>query len=237
MAYAIGHISVYHLSPTRAVGLWAGERLPPEDVVPYLIAQIVRPVIRAAILNLIASIKAGFDPTPGFAANGYAQHSPGGYSLVAALVYEVAMTIMFLVVILGATDERAPPGMTPLAIGLCLTLVYLIRIPVRSTSVHPARSTSSVLLAASGALEQLWLFWLAPIVGAIVAGVAYRAMFAAGKPAADLTDMACPGHGRQASSVFSTATVASSCARGDHRNSQPGFKDVIRRGSSTVRFT
>ena len=183
MAYAIGHISGCHLNPAVTVGLWAGGRFPAADVLPYIIAQIVGAVIGAVILYLIASGKAGFDPTAGFAANGYAQHSPGGYSLVAALICEVAMTFMFLTVILGATDERAPVGMAPLAIGLCLTLIHLISIPVTNTSVNPARSTGPALFAGAWALEQLWLFWLAPIAGAIISGFAYRSLFASAQPA------------------------------------------------------
>jgi aquaporin Z len=182
MAYAIGHISGCHLNPAVTFGLWAGGRFPAIDVVPYIVAQVVGAVIGAAILYLIASGKTGFDPASGFAANGYAQHSPGGYSLVAAVICEVVMTFMFLAVILGATDERAPAGTAPLAIGLCLTLIHLISIPVTNTSVNPARSTAPALFAGAWALEQLWLFWLAPIAGAIIAGVVYRGLFGAVKP-------------------------------------------------------
>ena len=182
MAYAVGHISGGHLNPAVTLGLWAGGRFPARDVVPYIVAQIVGAVCGAAILYLIASGRAGFDVHAGFASNGFGEHSPGGYSLLAALVCEVVMTFMFLAVILGVTDARAPAGMAPLAIGLCLTLIHLISIPVTNTSVNPARSTGPALFAGDWAIGQLWLFWLAPFAGAILAGIAYRAVFVAAKP-------------------------------------------------------
>ena len=178
MAYAIGHISGCHLNPAVTVGLWAGGRFPAVDVIPYILAQVIGALIGAAVLYLIASGKAGFDLAGGFASNGYGQHSPGGYSLLSAMVCEVVMTFMFLAVILGATDQRAPAGMAPLAIGLCLTLIHLISIPVTNTSVNPARSTGPALFVGDWAVAQLWLFWVAPLVGAAIAGIAYRAMFA-----------------------------------------------------------
>jgi aquaporin Z len=183
MAYAIGHISGCHLNPAVTVGLWAGGRFPSVDVVPYIVAQVVGAAIGAGILYIIASGKAGFDVSAGFAANGYGAHSPGGYPLMSAFVSEVVMTFMFLAVILGATDPRAPAGMAPLAIGLCLTLIHLISIPVTNTSVNPARSTGPALFVGAWALQQLWLFWLAPLAGAIIAGVAYRGFFTAAQPA------------------------------------------------------
>jgi aquaporin Z len=182
MAYAIGHISGCHLNPAVTVGLWMGGRFPTGDVIPYVLVQIVGAAIGAAVLLLIASGKAGFELSGGFASNGYGQHSPGGYSLFSALVCEVVMTAMFLAVILGATDERAPAGMAPLAIGLCLTLIHLISIPVTNTSVNPARSTGPALFVGGWALGQLWLFWIAPLVGASLAGIAYRVLFGPAKP-------------------------------------------------------
>jgi aquaporin Z len=184
MAYAIGHISGCHLNPAVTVGLWAGGRFPAGEVVPYIIVQVLGAVIGAAILYAIASGKVGFDVHAGFASNGYGEHSPGGYSLGAAAVCEVVMTFMFLAVILGATDPRAPAALAPVAIGLCLTLIHLISIPVTNTSVNPARSTGPALFAGGIALEQLWLFWLAPLVGAILSGIVYRALFAGAKTAA-----------------------------------------------------
>lgn len=174
MAYAIGHISGCHLNPAVSVGLWAGGRFPAAELGPYIIAQVVGGLAGAAILYVIASGQAGFDVTAGFASNGYGEHSPGGYSMTAALVTEIVMTFMFLVIILGATDKRAPPGFAPLAIGLGLTLIHLISIPVTNTSVNPARSTGVAIFQGDWAVSQLWLFWLAPIVGAILAGVVYR---------------------------------------------------------------
>jgi len=174
MAYAIGHISGCHLNPAVSVGLWAGGRFPANELPPYVIAQVLGGVIGAAVLYLIASGKEGFDLAAGFASNGYGAHSPGGYSMLAALVTEVVMTMMFILVILGATDKRAPAALAPVAIGLCLTLIHLISIPVTNTSVNPARSTGVALFVGDWAVEQLWLFWLAPIVGALIGAVIYR---------------------------------------------------------------
>ena len=174
MAYAIGHISGCHLNPAVSIGLWAGGRFPASQLPPYIVAQVVGALAAGGVLYLIASGKAGFDVSAGFASNGYGAHSPGGYSMVAALITEVVMTMMFLVVILGATDKRAPAGMAPLAIGLCLTLIHLISIPVTNTSVNPARSTGVALYAGGWAIEQLWLFWAAPIVGAVLGALVYR---------------------------------------------------------------
>ena len=174
MAFAIGHISGCHLNPAISVGLWAGGRFPGSDVLPYIIAQVVGGVIAGGVLFIIASGQAGFDVSAGFASNGYGEHSPGGYTLLAALVCEVVMTMMFLLVIMGATDERAPKGLAPVAIGLCLTLIHLISIPVTNTSVNPARSTGVALYAGEWAISQLWLFWVAPIIGAVLGGIVYR---------------------------------------------------------------
>jgi aquaporin Z len=174
MAFAIGHISGCHLNPAVSFGLWCGGRFSSSELVPYIAAQVAGGIAGAAILYIIASGQAGFDVTAGFASNGYAEHSPGGYSLVAALVTEVVMTFMFLLIILGATDKRAPQGFAPIAIGLGLTLIHLISIPVTNTSVNPARSTGVAIFQGDWALSQLWLFWLAPIVGAILAGFVYR---------------------------------------------------------------
>lgn len=176
MAYAIGHISGCHLNPAVSVGLWAGGRFPARDLLPYIVAQVAGGLVAGGVLYLIASGKAGFDVSAGFASNGYGEHSPGGYSLSAAAITEVVMTMMFLVVILGATDERAPKGMAPLAIGLCLTLIHLISIPVTNTSVNPARSTGVALFVGDWAVAQLWLFWLAPIVGGVLGAVVYKAI-------------------------------------------------------------
>lgn len=174
MAFAIGHISGCHLNPAVSVGLWAGGRFPAKDLPPYIVAQVLGGVAAGGILYIIASGTAGFDLTAGFASNGYGVHSPGGYSLSAALVTEVVMTMMFLLVILGATDERAPKGFAPIAIGLCLTLIHLISIPVTNTSVNPARSTGVAVFVGDWAISQLWLFWVAPILGAILGAVIYR---------------------------------------------------------------
>lgn len=174
MAYAIGHISGCHLNPAVSIGLWAGGRFPAKELLPYIISQVLGGLAAGAVLYLIASGKAGFDVSAGFAANGYAEHSPGQYSMLAALVCEVVMTLMFLVVILGSTDKRAPQGMAPLAIGLCLTLIHLISIPVTNTSVNPARSTGVALFVGDWAVMQLWLFWLAPIVGAVLGAGVYK---------------------------------------------------------------
>jgi aquaporin Z len=174
MAYAIGHISGCHLNPAVSIGLWAGGRFPANQLLPYIIAQVVGGLIAGGVLFLIASGKEGFDVMAGFASNGYGEHSPGGYSMMAALISEVVMTMMFLLVILGSTDKRAPAGMAPIAIGLCLTLIHLISIPVTNTSVNPARSTAVAMYVGDWAVSQLWLFWVAPIVGALLGAAAYR---------------------------------------------------------------
>ena len=176
MAYAIGHISGCHLNPAVSVGLVVGKRFPASELGAYVVAQVVGAIAAAAVLYVIASGKPGFDLAAGFASNGYAAHSPGGYSLVACLVSEVVLTFMFLMIILGATDRRAPQGFAPIAIGLGLTLIHLIGIPVTNLSVNPARSTGPALFVGGWAIEQLWLFWLAPIVGAAIAGVVYPAI-------------------------------------------------------------
>jgi len=174
MAYAVGHISGGHFNPAVTLGLWAGGRFAAKDILPYWIAQVVGGIAAAAVLYLIASGKADFSLAGGFASNGYAEHSPGGYSLVAALVCEVVMTFFFLLVILGSTDSRAPAGFAPLAIGLALTLIHLISIPVTNTSVNPARSTGPALFVGDWATAQLWLFWVAPLAGAVIGGFVYR---------------------------------------------------------------
>jgi len=171
MAYAIGHISGCHLNPAVTIGLATAGRFSMKEVPGYIVAQVVGACIAAGVLYVIASGAAGFDLSGGFAANGYGDHSPGGYSMTAALVAEVVFTMMFLFVILGATSDKAPAGFAPLAIGLCLTLVHLVTIPVTNTSVNPARSTSQALFVGDWAVSQLWLFWVAPIVGAILAGL------------------------------------------------------------------
>jgi len=174
MAFAIGHISGCHLNPAVSVGLWLGGRFSATELGPYIVAQVLGGIAGAAVLYLIASGKAGFDLTAGFASNGYGEHSPGGYGLVAALTTEIIMTFMFLMIILGATDRRAPSGFAPIAIGLGLTLIHLISIPVTNTSVNPARSTAVAVFVGDWAVSQLWLFWVAPIVGAALAGLTYR---------------------------------------------------------------
>jgi aquaporin Z len=174
MAFAIGHISGCHLNPAVSIGLWAGGRFPAKELLPYIAAQVLGGLLAGGVLFMIASGKAGFDVTAGFASNGYGAHSPDGYSMQAALLCEVVMTMMFLLVILGATDKRAPQGFAPIAIGLCLTLIHLISIPVTNTSVNPARSTGVALFAGGWAVGQLWLFWVAPIVGALIGAVIYR---------------------------------------------------------------
>ena len=181
MAYAIGHISGCHLNPAVSIGLWAGGRFPARQLLPYIVAQVLGAIAAGAVLYLIASGKAGFDLSGGFASNGYGEHSPGGYNLQAALLTEVVMTMMFLIVIMGATDERAPAGFAPIAIGLCLTLIHLISIPVTNTSVNPARSTGVALFVGDWATAQLWLFWIAPIVGGVLGAAVYR--FIGGKDA------------------------------------------------------
>ncbi len=174
MAYAIGHISGCHLNPAVSIGLWAGGRFPTSQLLPYIISQVLGALAAGGVLYLVASGKAGFDLAGGFASNGFGDHSPGGYSLMAALITEVVMTMFFLIVILGSTDKRAPQGMAPIAIGLCLTLIHLISIPVTNTSVNPARSTGVALYVGGWAVEQLWLFWLAPIVGALLGAAIYK---------------------------------------------------------------
>jgi aquaporin Z len=174
MAFAIGHISGCHLNPAVSIGLWAGGRFPAKELLPYIVAQVLGGIAAGGILYLIATGKAGFDVSAGFASNGYGEHSPGGYSLRAALISEVVMTMMFLIVILGATDKRAPQGFAPIAIGLCLTLIHLISIPVTNTSVNPARSTGVAVFVGDWATAQLWLFWVAPIIGAVLGAVIYR---------------------------------------------------------------
>jgi aquaporin Z len=175
MAYAIGHISGCHLNPAVTVGLWSGGRFPAAEILPYVVAQLGGAILGSAVLYLIASGASGFDLAAGFASNGYAEHSPGGYSLGSAFVCEVVLTFMFLMIILGATDDRAPAGFAPLAIGLGLTMIHLISIPVTNTSVNPARSTGPALFVRGWALAQLWMFWIAPLLGAAIAGFAYRA--------------------------------------------------------------
>jgi aquaporin Z len=174
MAFAIGHISGCHINPAVSIGLWAGGRFSSKELVPYIVVQVLGGLCAGAVLYFIASGKAGFDVSAGFASNGYGAHSPGGYSLGAAFVTEVVMTFMFLLVIHGATDKRAPQGFAPIAIGLCLTLIHLISIPVTNTSVNPARSTGVALFVGGWAVQQLWLFWIAPIIGGVLGGLAYR---------------------------------------------------------------
>ena len=174
MAFAIGHISGCHLNPAVSFGLWAGGRFPAKELLPYIVAQVAGAIVAGGVLFVIASGQAGFDVSAGFASNGYGAHSPGGYSLTAALVTEVVMTMVFLVIILGATDKRAPQGFAPIAIGLGLTLIHLISIPVTNTSVNPARSTGVAVFAGGWAVAQLWLFWVAPIVGGLLGAAVYR---------------------------------------------------------------
>lgn len=174
MAFAIGHISGCHINPAVSVGLWAGGRFPAKDLLPYIVAQVAGAVAAGAVLYVIASGKAGFALSAGFASNGYGAHSPGGYGLLSALVTEIVMTAGFLFVILGATDKRAPQGLAPIAIGLCLTLIHLVSIPVTNTSVNPARSTGVAVFVGGWAIGQLWLFWVAPIVGGVLGAAAYR---------------------------------------------------------------
>ena len=174
MAFAIGHISGCHLNPAVSFGLWAGGRFPASELLPYIIAQVAGGIVGAGVLYAIASGQEGFSLAAGFASNGFGEHSPGGYSMMSVLICEIVMTLFFLLVILGATDERAPKGFAPIAIGLCLTLIHLISIPVSNTSVNPARSTGPALFVGDWAVSQLWIFWVAPILGAILAGVIYR---------------------------------------------------------------
>jgi aquaporin Z len=182
MAYAIGHVSGCHLNPAVSVGLVVGKRFTASDLLPYVIAQVVGGIAGAAVLYVIASGKAGFDLAGGFASNGYDAHSPGGYSMVACLVAEIVLTFMFLMIILGATDRRAPAGFAGIAIGLGLTLIHLIGIPVTNLSVNPARSTGPAVFVGGWALGQLWLFWVAPIVGAAIAGIIYPAVAGEAEP-------------------------------------------------------
>ena len=174
MAFAIGHISGCHINPAVSIGLWVGGRFPANQLLPYIVAQVLGGIVAGGVLYLIASGQAGFDVSAGFAANGYGEHSPGGYSLTSALITEIVMTMMFILIILGATDKRAPKGFAPIAIGFCLTLIHLISIPVTNTSVNPARSTGVAFYTDAWAVDQLWLFWLAPIVGAILGAVIYN---------------------------------------------------------------
>jgi len=175
MVYAVGHISGGHFNPAVSLGLWSGGRFASREILPYIVAQVLGALAGAGVLYVIATGQPGFDVVQsGFAANGYAEHSPGGYSVAAAFVAEVVLTFAFLIVILGATDRRAPAGFAPLAIGLCLTLIHLVSIPVTNTSVNPARSTAPALFVGGWALDQLWLFWVAPFLGALAAGPVYR---------------------------------------------------------------
>ena len=184
MAYTIGHLSGCHLNPAVSFGLWIGKRFPASDLVPYVIAQVLGSIAGSAVLYLIASGKEGFSTAAGFAANGYGVHSPGGYSLVAGFMAEVVLTFFFLTIILGATDKRAPQGLAPIAIGVGLTLIHLIGIPVTGVSVNPARSTGPALFVGGWALAQLWLFWVAPLLGGAIAGVCYGALAKEPQPAA-----------------------------------------------------
>ena len=178
MAYAIGHVSGCHLNPAVSIGLVAGGRFPAGELLPYIIAQVAGAIVAAFVLSVIAGGKPGFDlVASGFAANGYAEHSPGNYTLASAFVLEVVATFMFLIIILGATDKRAPAGFAPIAIGLGLTLVHLFSVPVTNASVNPARSTGPALFVGGWAISQLWLFWVAPILGAVIAGISYRSLF------------------------------------------------------------
>ena len=174
MAFAIGHISGCHLNPAVSIGLWAGGRFSAKELLPYILAQVLGGIAAGGVLYLIANGKAGFDLSAGFASNGFGEHSPGGYSLQSSFITEVVMTMMFLLVILGATDKRAPQGFAPIAIGLCLTLIHLISIPVTNTSVNPARSTGVAIFVGGWAISQLWLFWVAPVIGGILGAGIYR---------------------------------------------------------------
>jgi aquaporin Z len=174
MAFAIGHISGCHLNPAISIGLWVGGRFPAKQVLPYIISQVLGGLLAGLVLYLIASGKAGFDVSGGFASNGYGEHSPGKFSMMSCFLCEIVMTMMFLIVIMGATDKRAPAGFAPIAIGLCLTLIHLISIPVTNTSVNPARSTAVALFVGDWAVSQLWMFWVAPICGAALGAIVYR---------------------------------------------------------------
>lgn len=177
MAFAIGHISGCHLNPAVSIGLFAGKRIPASDLLPYIIAQVLGGICAAGVLFVIASGKAGFSLSGGFASNGYGEHSPGGYSLLACFVAEVVLTMFFLLIIMGSTDKRAPQGFAPIAIGFGLTLIHLIGIPVTNLSVNPARSTGPAIFVGGWAVGQLWLFWVAPIIGAAIGGIVYSALF------------------------------------------------------------
>jgi aquaporin Z len=198
MAYAIGHISGCHLNPAVSVGLWAGGRFPASKLAPYIVAQVLGAIVAGGVLYVIASGAPGFDVSKGFASNGYGVHSPGGYSLLAALVSEVVMTMFFLLIILGATDKRAPAGFAPIAIGFALTLIHLISIPVTNTSVNPARSTGVALFVGGWAISQLWLFWVAPIMGALLGATTYH--FIASEEAEDVRPVVAP-------EVFGSAAI------------------------------
>ncbi len=174
MGYAIGHISGCHINPAVSVGMWLAGRFPAKDVLPYIISQLLGAIVAGGLLYLIASGRAGFDAAAGFASNGYAEHSPGGYSMQSALIMEIIMTMVFVFVILGASDKRAPKGFLPIAMGLCLTLIHLASIPISNTSVNPARSTATAIFEGGWALSQLWLFWVAPVVGGALAAYVYR---------------------------------------------------------------
>ncbi|MBH3427672.1 MAG: aquaporin Z [Pseudomonas sp.] len=176
MAFAIGHISGCHLNPAVSLGLVVGGRFPAKELIPYVVAQVIGAIIAAGVIYFIASGKAGFELSSGLASNGYAEHSPAGYSLAAGFASEVVMTAMFILIIMGATDSRAPAGFAPIAIGLALTLIHLISIPVTNTSVNPARSTGPALFVGGWALQQLWLFWVAPLIGAVIGGALYRGL-------------------------------------------------------------
>ena len=186
-AYALGPISGGHFNPAVSIGLWAGGRFPAKDVLPYIVAQVGGAIVGAGVLYLIASGKADFSLAGGFASNGYAEHSPGQYSMAAAVITELVMTFMFLIVILGTTHQRAPVGFAGLAIGLALTLIHLISIPITNTSVNPARSTGPAIFVGGWALQQLWLFWVAPAVGAVVAGITYKTLFDGERPKLPIT--------------------------------------------------
>jgi aquaporin Z len=193
MAFAIGHISGCHLNPAVSVGLVVGKRFPASDLLPYVAAQVLGGLAGAGVLFVIASGKAGFDLAGGFASNGYAEHSPGQYTMMACLVAEIVLTFMFLTIILGATDKRAPQGFAPIAIGLGLTLIHLIGIPVTNLSVNPARSTATAVFAGGWAIQQLWLFWLAPVIGGAIAGIVYPAIAGEQAPAPALARAAAAG--------------------------------------------
>jgi len=173
MVFAIGHISGAHLNPAVSVGLWIGKRFPSKDVLPYIIVQVLGGILAGGVLYIIANGQAGFSLADGFASNGYAEHSPGGYSLLSGAVTEIVLTMMFVLVIMGATDKRAPQGFAPIAIGLALTLIHLISIPVTNTSVNPARSTGVAIYVGGWAIAQLWLFWVAPLIGGVLGGLVY----------------------------------------------------------------